>query len=82
MVALGCVIRGETYHFEVVSNESARGLMELVVRGIALGNGILTVDNEAQAQAPAPAAASATKAPTPRAPRWRWRKLKRDLKGR
>ncbi len=49
-VALGCVIRGETYHFEVVSNESARGLMDLSVReGIALGNGILTVETHAQA---------------------------------
>ena len=50
-VALGCVIRGETYHFEIVSNESARGLMELSLRGIALGNGVLTVENEAQAKA-------------------------------
>jgi 6,7-dimethyl-8-ribityllumazine synthase len=52
VVALGCVIRGETYHFETVANESARGLMNLAVsEGIALGNGILTVDNEAQAVA-------------------------------
>ena len=50
-IALGCVIEGETYHFEVVSNESARGLMELSLRGLAIGNGILTVDNEAQALA-------------------------------
>jgi 6,7-dimethyl-8-ribityllumazine synthase len=48
-VALGVVIRGETYHFEVVSNESARGLMALSMDGIAIGNGILTVENEAQA---------------------------------
>jgi 6,7-dimethyl-8-ribityllumazine synthase len=48
-VALGVVIRGETYHFEVVSNESARGLMALTLDGIPLGNGILTVENEAQA---------------------------------
>lgn len=48
-VALGVVIRGETYHFEVVSNESARGLMALAMDGIAIGNGILTVENEAQA---------------------------------
>jgi 6,7-dimethyl-8-ribityllumazine synthase len=48
-VALGIVIRGETYHFEVVSNESARGLMALTMDGIAIGNGILTVENEAQA---------------------------------
>jgi 6,7-dimethyl-8-ribityllumazine synthase len=48
-VAIGVVIRGETYHFEVVSNESARGLMALTMDGIAIGNGILTVENEAQA---------------------------------
>ncbi len=48
-VALGVVIRGETYHFEVVSNESARGLMALSMDGLAIGNGILTVENEAQA---------------------------------
>jgi len=50
-VALGVVIRGETYHFEIVSNESARGLMALTMDGIAIGNGILTVENEAQALA-------------------------------
>ena len=50
-VALGVVIRGETYHFEVVSNESARGLMALSMDGLAIGNGILTVENEAQALA-------------------------------
>lgn len=48
-VAIGVVIRGETYHFEIVSNESARGLMALALDGIAIGNGILTVENEAQA---------------------------------
>src|SRR5579872_67986 len=49
-VALGCVIRGETYHFEIVSNESARGLMDLTVRdGLCIGNGILTVENDEQA---------------------------------
>lgn len=48
-VALGVVIRGETYHFEVVSNESARGIMGLTLQGYAIGNGILTVENEAQA---------------------------------
>ena len=48
-VALGVVIRGETYHFEVVSNESARGILALTMDGIAIGNGILTVENEAQA---------------------------------
>jgi len=50
-VALGVVIRGETYHFEVVSNESARGLMALTMDAIAIGNGILTVEDEAQALA-------------------------------
>jgi 6,7-dimethyl-8-ribityllumazine synthase len=50
VVALGCVIRGETEHFEIVSHQSARGLMDLAVaRKIALGNGILTVDTEEQA---------------------------------
>lgn len=48
-IAIGVVIRGETYHFEIVSNESARGLMALSMDGIAIGNGILTVENEAQA---------------------------------
>jgi 6,7-dimethyl-8-ribityllumazine synthase len=48
-VALGVVIRGETYHFEIVAGESARGLMALTMDGIALGNGILTTENEAQA---------------------------------
>jgi 6,7-dimethyl-8-ribityllumazine synthase len=43
------VIRGETYHFEVVSNESARGLMDLTLQGYAIGNGVLTVEDEAQA---------------------------------
>jgi 6,7-dimethyl-8-ribityllumazine synthase len=50
-VGLGVVIRGETYHFEVVSNESARALMDLTLQGYAIGNGILTVENEAQAVA-------------------------------
>ena len=48
-VAFGVVIRGETYHFEVVSNESARAIMALTLDGIPIGNGILTVENEAQA---------------------------------
>jgi 6,7-dimethyl-8-ribityllumazine synthase len=48
-VALGVVIRGETYHFELVSEESARGLMQLTLDGFAIGNGILTVENEEQA---------------------------------
>lgn len=50
-VALGVVIRGETYHFEIVSNESARGIMALSLDGLAIGNGVLTVENEAQALA-------------------------------
>jgi 6,7-dimethyl-8-ribityllumazine synthase len=50
-VALGVVIRGETYHFEIVASESARGLMALTLDGLAIGNGILTVENEAQALA-------------------------------
>ncbi len=48
-VALGVVIRGETYHFEIVSEESARALMDLTLDGFAVGNGILTVENEEQA---------------------------------
>ena len=51
VVALGCVIRGETLHFEIVSQESARALMELsVARRMPIGNGILTVDTDAQAR--------------------------------
>lgn len=50
VVALGCVIRGDTYHFEIVANESARALTDLAVaRRLPLGNGVLTVDNEQQA---------------------------------
>ena len=48
-VALGVVIRGDTYHFEIVAGESARGIMALTMDGVAIGNGILTVENEAQA---------------------------------
>lgn len=49
-IALGCVIRGETYHFETVCNESARGIMDLTVReGLAIANGVLTCENKAQA---------------------------------
>ena len=48
-VAIGVVIRGETYHFEIVAGESARGVMALTMDGVAIGNGILTVENEAQA---------------------------------
>jgi 6,7-dimethyl-8-ribityllumazine synthase len=50
-VALGCVVRGETFHFEIVAGESARALMGLSVeRKLALGNGILTTDTIAQAE--------------------------------
>jgi 6,7-dimethyl-8-ribityllumazine synthase len=48
-VAIGVVIRGETYHFEIVAGESARALMALTLDGLAVGNGILTTENEAQA---------------------------------
>ena len=48
-VAIGVVIRGETYHFEIAAGESARGIMALTMDGIAIGNGILTVENEEQA---------------------------------
>ncbi|HLZ78923.1 MAG TPA: 6,7-dimethyl-8-ribityllumazine synthase [Sphingomonas sp.] len=48
-VAIGVVIRGETYHFEIVAGESARALMALTLDGLAIGNGILTTENEAQA---------------------------------
>jgi 6,7-dimethyl-8-ribityllumazine synthase len=49
-VALGCVIRGETTHYDIVSNESARGIMDLTLRNrLAIGNGILTCENEEQA---------------------------------
>lgn len=50
-IALGCIIRGETYHFEIVCNDSCRGLMEVSLRhNFPVGNGILTVENLAQAQ--------------------------------
>ena len=48
-VAIGVVIRGETYHFEIVAGESARGIMALTMDGVAIGNGVLTVENEEQA---------------------------------
>ena len=48
-IALGCVIRGETSHYEIVCQESCRGLMDLSLRNIAVANGILTVENEQQA---------------------------------
>jgi 6,7-dimethyl-8-ribityllumazine synthase len=52
LVAVGAVIRGETYHFEVVANESARGLMDVALQcGLPIANGILTTEDEAQAEA-------------------------------
>jgi 6,7-dimethyl-8-ribityllumazine synthase len=52
LVAIGMVIRGETYHFEVVANESARGVMQIALEsGLPIANGILTTDDEAQAEA-------------------------------
>jgi len=48
-VAVGCVIRGETSHYDYVAGECCRALMDLSLQGIALGNGVLTVENEAQA---------------------------------
>ena len=50
-VALGCVLRGETSHYDIVANESARGLVDLTMKSLAIGNGILTCENEAQAWA-------------------------------
>jgi 6,7-dimethyl-8-ribityllumazine synthase len=50
-VALGCIIRGETYHFEIVSDQSAAGIMSLGIKGVIIGNGILTVEDEDQAWA-------------------------------
>jgi 6,7-dimethyl-8-ribityllumazine synthase len=52
LVAVGCVIRGDTYHFEIVANESARGVMDVALEcGLPVANGILTTDDEAQARA-------------------------------
>jgi 6,7-dimethyl-8-ribityllumazine synthase len=82
VVALGCVIRGETHHFEIVSNESARGLMALAVgEKLAIGNGILTVENEAQARARTGANKSNKGADAARAA-LAMARLQRDLKGR
>jgi 6,7-dimethyl-8-ribityllumazine synthase len=55
LVALGCVVRGETFHFEVVATESARGILDVQLEtGIPVANGVLTTENEAQAAARAP----------------------------
>ena len=52
LIAIGCVIRGETYHFDLVANESARGITDLInQKGISIANVILTVENEDQARA-------------------------------
>jgi 6,7-dimethyl-8-ribityllumazine synthase len=52
LAAIGCVVRGDTYHFEVVANESARGMMDVALEfGIPVANGVLTTDDEAQAKA-------------------------------
>jgi 6,7-dimethyl-8-ribityllumazine synthase len=52
LAAVGCVVRGDTYHFEIVANESARGVMDVALEfGIPVANGILTTDTEAQAKA-------------------------------
>ncbi len=52
LAAVGCVIRGDTYHFDIVANESARGVMDVALEfGIPVGNGILTTEDEAQARA-------------------------------
>jgi 6,7-dimethyl-8-ribityllumazine synthase len=52
LIAIGAVIRGETYHFEIVSNESCRGVMDVMLEtGVPIANGILTVENDAQAEA-------------------------------
>ena len=70
-VALGVVIRGETYHFEIVSNESARGIMALTMDGIAIGNGILTTENEVHRRSIAPTRTRPTRAAVLPGQRWR-----------
>ena len=55
LVALGCVVRGETFHFEIVATESARGILDVQLEtGIPIANGVLTTENDAQAVARAP----------------------------
>ena len=55
LVALGCVVRGETYHFEIVANESARGILDVQLEtGVPIANGVLTTSTEDQARARAP----------------------------
>ena len=73
LVALGAVIRGDTYHFDVVANESARGVMDVMLEfGVPVANGILTTDDERQA------AARLEKAPRRCASRSRWRASSRS----
>ena len=68
LVAIGCVIRGETYHFELVANESSRGVTDFVMtEGISVANCILTVENEEQAKVRVQ-----EKVPTPLASLWKW----------
>ncbi len=63
LVAIGAVIRGDTYHFDVVANESARGVMDVALEfGIPVANGILTTENEAQARERADKGAQAVRA--------------------
>ena len=69
-VALGCVLRGETTHYDIVANESARGIMDLTLEGLCIGNGILTCENEAQAWARAQAWTRWTRAAV--RPKRRW----------
>ena len=69
-VAIGVVIRGETYHFEIVAGESARGIMALTMDGMAIGSGILTVENEDRRWS-ARIRRRRTRAVKRRRPRWR-----------
>ena len=73
VVALGCVIRGETRHFEIVATSRRAALMDLSVRErLPVGNGILTVETEAQAHARGESGRRETRAATRRVPRWPW----------
>ena len=71
-VALGCVIRGETSHYDIVCNNANHWLMEVAIRhGIPVGNAILTVDTEAQAHGAGARRRARARAGTPCAPAWR-----------
>jgi 6,7-dimethyl-8-ribityllumazine synthase len=77
LAAIGAVIRGETHHFEIVANESARGLMDVALEfGIPVANGILTTENEAQALARADKGAEAVRVAVEMA------RLRRELRER